>query len=121
MRSLSVVLLLVMLTGCAAVGKSLVISGESLVATGEQFVAVAKVYKQGCDVTKTISVTQCAKFAAFGEKFKQTYPLAAGVWYAARSSGDAAAEKQARAVIVDLATDLSALAVQGIGVFGGNK
>ena len=105
---------------CGTFGQTLLVTGESLKAVGTEFVQVSAVYTQGC-TDKTIPVAQCDKYRAFGTRFKQTYPLAVNLWESARTANDAAAEKMARDVILQLASELSALAVQGLSTFGGTK
>lgn len=121
MKRISVVVLSVLLAGCASFGQGLVISGTTLKAVADQFVSVADVYKQGCDVTKIIPKDQCQGFRTFGLRFQQTYPLTVASWEVARRAGDNAAAGAAEKIINQLVEDLSALAVQGINAFQGAK
>lgn len=115
------VLLVALLAGCAGASKGLVVSGESLVAIGDQFVAVAHVYKDGCDTPpQRIPPADCARFRAFGVKFKVAYPAAHKVWEAARRTNDVAAQKNASLLISALAVELSTLTVDVINRVGGN-
>ena len=111
--------LVVTFTGCAGTGRALVASGEGLKTLGNEFVVVAEQFKRGCDVTKTLTPAQCAKFRDFGENFKKVYPLTIRLWESARQAGDAASEKKARDVITSLSSSLAALAVEAFGTFGG--
>jgi hypothetical protein len=112
-------LVLLLLASCSTMGQSLVVTGETLKGVGTEFVQVAAVYKDGCDVTKTIAQADCQRFRSFGEQFQKSFPLAVQLWEAARSANDTAAQNQAAAVISDLASTLSAFAVQVISTYGG--
>lgn len=111
--------LIFVVSSCASLGKTLVITGTTLKGVGTEFVQIAAVYKQGCDVEKTIKPEQCASFRAFGQQFQKSYPLAVQLWEAARSAGDTAAQGQVEAVVAELATSLSVFAVQVISTYGG--
>lgn len=111
-KSVSVILvMLILVTGCVSVGRSLVISGESLKAIGNEFLLVADVYVRGC-ADKTIAVDQCAAFRDFGQKFQRAYPLAVDLWGVARNANDVATVKKTEDVIRSLAADLSSFASQ---------
>jgi len=119
--SLFLVLVLV-LAGCAGakgVYTGLVTSGETLNAVGKQFVSISALYKAGCD-SGQIKPAECAAYRKFGEKFKLSYPIAVALWESARAANDAASEKAARDAILQLSTELTALAAQAYIVFGGN-
>lgn len=105
------VLAVLLLAGCA---QSLAVTGQSLKAVGEEYEAVSLVFGQACQGGVIAPVT-CAKYRSFQERFRKAYPLAVGVWDAARKANDANAQKQARVAIEGLAADLSALAVEGLG------
>jgi len=117
MKHLKLILLAFLITSCAAT-TSLVVTGESLKGVGNEFVVVARVYKEGCDLTKTIPPSQCAKFTAFGKEFQKAYPLTIQLWEAARTANDAAAQEQLDKLVVQLAADLSAFAVAVIKTYG---
>ena len=106
------------LAGCASVGQGLAVSGESLKAVGNEFIAVAEVYQKGC-AAQTIKPESCAAFRTFGLRFQAAYPIAVGLWTAARNANDAAAAKHAEAVIASLATDLSGMASIVLSTLGG--
>lgn len=94
------VLLLSLQMGCG--GSALVVSGETLKASGQQFVQLGKMYKEGCDVTKTIAQKDCQAFRAFGEQFQKSYPISVQLWEAARATNDPATQQGAEVVIKDL-------------------
>lgn len=117
-------LAVVLLSGCAVklgTEKALLVTGETLLGIADQFVAVASVYKHGCDVARTFPADKCAKFREFGDRFKETYPFTVRLWDAARVANDKAAEEGAAAVIRQLSSDLSVLAVQAMETFGGKN
>lgn len=94
--------------------KSLAVTGESLDATGRQFVQVAAVYKDGCDVRKTIPAEQCKSFAAFGRKFQSAYPTVVGLWKTARAAGDAATQEKVEEKIAGLVAALSQFSITAL-------
>jgi predicted small secreted protein len=106
----------VLLAGCSTFGfgKTLIVTGTSLQGIGSEFVQVAAVYKKGCDVDKSIPASQCNSFRAFGEKFQKSFPLTVQLWEVARSTNDKAMQGNIEEVIVDLASALSAFAIQVI-------
>jgi len=120
---LSLLLIAVLvLAGCATtkdVYNGLVTSGETLDAVGKQFVSVSAMYKVGCDSGR-IKPADCTAYRKFGEKFKVSYPLAVSLWESARAANDSASEKAARDAILQLSTELIALAAQAYVVFGEN-
>lgn len=122
-RFAALTIAVLLLAGCGATNlyKGLLVSGDSVKGVGEQFEATAKVYKNGCEVTITISKADCEKFRIFGENFKKIYPTTADLWDTARRAGDAAVEKKTRDVIAQLASELTALGLQAYGAFGGSK
>lgn len=89
-----------LMAGCG--GSALVVSGETLKASGQQFVQLGKVYKEGCDVTKSIPQKDCQAFRAFGEQFQKSYPISVQLWEAARATNDPATQQGAEVVIKDL-------------------
>lgn len=92
-------LLLSLQIGCGA--SALVVSGETLKASAEQFVKLGPIYKQGCDVTKTIAQSECQKFRSFGEQFQKSYPISRQLWEAARATNDPTTQEGAEVVIKD--------------------
>jgi hypothetical protein len=118
LRFILFLVLLALVASCTSTTQGLLVSGESLKAVGTQFVAAGPAFVTGCQAG-TIKPVDCQTFKAFGEKFKQEYPLAISLWQAAVNANDAAAAKNAAAVIMSLATDLSAIALQaGVQVLG---
>lgn len=113
------IVLLLLAASCASMGKTLVVTGESLKGIGTEFIQVAAIYKQGCDVARTIALDQCVGFRAFGQQFQKSYPLAIQLWEAARSAGDVAAQDKITAVVSELAASLSTFAVQVVSTYGG--
>lgn len=115
--------LVLALSGCAAVDytRSLFVAGVSLEVLGDQFVRVTNQVTAGCDVDKSIPANICVKYRAFGLRFKQVYPTLVGLWQAADRAGDRSAKAKAEEVALGLATDLSALAVEALGSFGGSR
>ena len=101
----------VMLTvSCASLRtQTLAVSGETLAQTGDQFVNTATLLTPACNA-KTLPKweTICPAFKAFGLKFKESWPLATGLWYAARKANDpkiqASAESAIRALRAELTT-----------------
>jgi len=109
---------LLLLAGCVSTSP-LVISGTSLAVAGDQFAAVGALYKQGCDVTKSIAAAQCNTWRAFGIKFQQMYPITVQAWKAARATNDSALMKQTDALVSTLITELASLAsVVGVQLTG---
>lgn len=117
-RSLAVILLSILLTGCGAYTgfKSFFVTGVALDTVGEQFVAISTQIHTGC-TNLVIPATTCAKYRAFQVRFKQTYPLAVGVWEAAHKANDTATKDKAEGVIRGLATDLSNLVAEALASF----
>ena len=115
-----VLLLALFLSGCSALNytKSLFVAGVSLDALGDQFVQVSTQVTKGCDVDKSIPDDVCVRYRAFGLRFKQIYPTLVGLWKAAENSGDAAAKRKAEDIALQLAEDLSKLAVEAINSMG---
>lgn len=117
-QAVMLVMVLALLVSCSSSGqKALVVSGTSIQSVGEQFVVVTEQVTAGCKA-QTIPQDTCTRYAAFGVQFKKTYPLAVGLWKAARASGDVAAQKKAEDVIVQLAGDLTKLATEALVSFG---
>lgn len=103
--------MLLSIAGCAtSFNRTLLVSGETLKGIGSEFVVVADVYKQGCDVTKTIKPDRCASFRKFGEEFQRDYPLAVKLWEVARVANDLSARDSVEGIIANLAAQLSAFA-----------
>ena len=109
----------VLVFGGCSVNRGLIVTGESLQVVGNQFVAIAGAYKQGCDVAKSIPPSQCLKFKEFGIYFQKVYPLTVQLWETARVANDASLQGKASDVIQSLSTNLSAIAAEGLGTFGG--
>ena len=112
----AVVLTLVALltAGCAL--KSLFVSAVSLEAVGVQFHAVSEQVTQGCE-KRVITVQTCERYRVFGENFKRAYPLAVGVWKAARTADDTASQEKAEDVVRALARDLAKLTAEALASF----
>jgi uncharacterized lipoprotein YajG len=119
MKKTLVAIVVLLLSGCSTMGQTLVVSGESLKALGNEFVQVSTMYKNGCDVTKTIKQSDCQNFKKFGENFQKTYPMSISLWEAARSANDKAATDKVEVVLNDLATNLSSFAVVVLQTYGG--
>jgi hypothetical protein len=96
---------------CSNVTTGLRVSGEAGADAGDQFVQVAKVFKDGCDVTHSIDPAKCATFRTFGLKFKSLYPHANALWHAAADANDVAATGHARDVILSLASELTKITI----------
>lgn len=107
-------LILWLLTGCAL--KSLFVSAVSLEAVGVQFAAVSEQVTQGCE-KRVITVQTCERYRVFGENFKRAYPLAVGVWKAARTADDTASQEKAEDVVRALARDLAKLTAEALASF----
>jgi hypothetical protein len=105
------------LAGCTT---TLDATGQTLSSVGSEFVQVAHIYEDGCKLG-TIKPDACAMFRVFGVKFKASYPLAVGLWNAARAGNDKAVAGKAQEAITELATELTTLAVQGYASFGGGR
>jgi hypothetical protein len=104
--------------GCVSTSP-FVITGTSLAVAGDQFAAVGALYKQGCDVTKSLAANQCNAWRAFGLKFQQMYPITVQAWKAARATNDSALMKQTDALVTTLMTELGSLAsVVGVQLTG---
>lgn len=117
-RYLPLILLSILLTGCGAYTsfKSLFVAGVALDVVGEQFIQVSAQIHAGC-TNLVIPGATCVKYRAFQVRFKQTYPLAVGMWEAANKAQDTASRDKAEAVIRGLAADLSSLAVEALSTF----
>jgi hypothetical protein len=122
-RAVTLALLLV-LTGCAAktTQTGLVTSGQALIGVGNTFVAVGATYTANC--TPTVKnqklVAFCEGFKTYAPRFQKAYRPAVDAWEVARKANDASKAQQATAVILQLSTDLTALALQIIAAQGGN-
>ena len=113
MRSLSKFLLIVALaTGCSTVGTGLLVSEKTAKVVGEDFIVTAAVFKQGCDVTKTIKLETCVEFKTFGGKFKKAYAASYDLWEAARVANDKVLEGKASEAIFHLASELATLSAK---------
>jgi len=122
-RLTRLVLALVLLAGCASATTQtgLASAGQALIAVGTQFVAVGDLYTQHC--TPTITLTQiegfCSGFKTFAPKFQQAYPLAVRTWKAAVTVRNLVQAQEAESTILDLGTELVALAGQLYAAIGG--
>lgn len=116
MPKVAVLVLAVLLAGCAMFSQSLEVTGTSILGVGEQFEAVSAQVVKGC-ANQAIPKTTCDRYRVFGENFKRTYPLTVGLWDSARKAGDAKSQGKAEDVIRSLAVDLSKLAVEALGAF----
>lgn len=112
----------IVLGGCGAWTwtKSLFVAGVSVEVVGNQFVSVSKQVTAGC-VAGAIPAMTCEKYRVFGEHFKKVYPITVGLWRSAKDARDRAAQDKAEEVIIGLSEDLSRLAVEALGAFGGGK
>lgn len=115
---IGMILLVLLLTGCSAVQtvKGLFVSGVSLEAVGVQFAEVSEQVTKGCE-QKVVPQTTCEKYRAFGLNFKRVYPLAVGMWEAARRANDAATQRKAEDVMRSLSNDLTTLTAEALGSF----
>lgn len=116
-RSLALALLLTFVAlGCASTtpAQSLLISGESINGTGELFVNTAKLLTPPCNA-KTLPrwETVCPAFKSFEHKFKEAWPMATGLWYAARRANDPKLEAPAETAINALRSELLTFASGG--------
>ena len=105
--------LVLLLAGCGMMTRqtTLLATGEALRGLGEEFRHVADIYTTSCEAKK-IPVASCSDFRTFGLRFQKTYPLAIGLWEAARKANDRAAQRRVAVVLEGLAEDLSRLAIQ---------
>ncbi len=117
MKRIALVLMTALLVaGCA--GKQtqtgLVTSGEALIGVGNTFVAVGASYQANClPAPRDPKLAGfCAGFRSFAPKFQQSYPPAVDAWKIARSGNDASKAQEATAVVLQLSTELTALAMQ---------
>ena len=117
-RAAPLVLFVMLLAGCGAYAgfKALFVSGVALDVVGDQFVAVSAQVNVGC-TQQVIPAATCAKYRAFQVRFKQSYPLAVGMWQAANKAGDTVSKGKAEDVIRSLARDLSNLASEALQTF----
>ena len=111
LRVLILLLVPLLLIGCASGTKALIVSGESLDATGKQFVQVAALYSDLLD-KGMVTAEQYRRWRIFGQHFQFAYPKAVQLWRDARAANDVAAEKRAAALVQSLATDLAVFAAQ---------
>lgn len=111
-----VALLALTLAGCGAMDytKSLFISGVSLEVLGTQFTSTTEQVTKGCEA-QAIPKDLCARYRAFGLRFKRVYPVTVGLWQAAERAGDTTAKRKAEDVTQALARDLTRLAVEALG------
>lgn len=104
------VLVVLLIAGCASGGdksyKGLAITAVTLDNLAGQMQAVNGVFKQKCNVEKSLTPKQCNGFVDFGEKFKKLYPSAVGLWKSSRTVSDTAVQGQADAVVNSLITEL---------------
>ena len=105
----------VVLSGCASI-KPFFVSGVSLEVVGDQFAAVSEQITVGCE-RRVITPSTCERYRVFGENFKKSYPLAVGVWQAARKANDKGMQGKAEDVVRQLSTDLSKLAAEALSQF----
>lgn len=106
-RSLAILTLFVLATGCTTVGpKPFIVTGESIVSTSKVFVATGEGYNLALDA-KLIEVEDYRVWASFAKKFKIAFPLAAAGWESARLINDAAAEQNIAAAISILVKQLA--------------
>lgn len=108
-----------LLAGCSATTTqtALVSSGQTLIGVGNAFVQVGKIYTDNClPAAKFPSLTTfCAGYKDFAPKFQQAYPPAVQAWKIARQGNDASQALAAQDTIIQLSTELTALAVQVLG------
>jgi hypothetical protein len=109
-----------LLVGCSTFSKSIAVTGESLDATGRQFVQVAALYKDGCDVKKTIAPDECKKFADFGRNFQKVFPTAVGLWKSARAAGDSTTQQALESKLGELAGALSQFSIMAFKAVEGS-
>lgn len=116
-RHLAFVLLPLLLTiACSSSGvtQTLAVSGETLAQTGDQFVNTANLLTPPCNArTLPNWETICPAFKSFGEKFKAAWPMATGLWYAARKANDPKLQASAESAIGALRTELNAFTMGG--------
>lgn len=112
MRRLVLLALLLTLTAgwpaCSAiVGKSLLVSGETINATGDLFLTTNNLIVPACNAhTLPKWETVCPAYKAFEQKFKASWPLATGLWYAARKANDPKLQDSAESAIKSLRGEL---------------
>lgn len=115
---LLVLVLLVALSGCAAMDftKSLFVTGVSLEVLGDQFVQTSQQVTVGC-ASESIPGDLCRKYRVFGENFKRVYPPLVGMWKAAATAGDKATQGKAEDVARSLAVDLATISAEILASF----
>jgi hypothetical protein len=115
-RSLALALAVLVSLGCASISpaQTLLVSGESINATGELFVNTTKLLTPPCNAhTLPNWAVVCPAFKTFGQKFQEAWPMATGLWYAARKANDPNLQAPAEAAIKALRTELNAFALGG--------
>lgn len=110
-------LALLVLTGCASTAEqrteqSLNVAHASLKAVGTNYLQAASLFREGCEVSKTIKLADCASFRSFQEKFKKSYTPAIDAYEAAVNAKNSIDAGKARDAIAGLSSELSALALK---------
>lgn len=100
--------------GSVTATRSLAVSGESINATGTLFVDTANLLTPPCNAhTLPNWDTVCPKFKSFEQKFKASWPMATGLWYAARKANDPKLQAPAETAISALRAELNTFVTGG--------
>ena len=112
-RSLVVMALLLAmgLVGCGSSGamqsyKTLAASGAAVDSLGEQALKVNAIFKQKCDVEKSLPAKTCNAYIDFGEKFKTVYPGTVALWKSSRKVSDTAIQGKVDDIVASLTSEL---------------
>mgnify|MGYP001603861214 CR=1 FL=1 len=113
--AVTMIVMALLLAGCAGQGKAVILTGEGLDALGKQFVSTAHTYNLLLAANK-ITPEEYRAWAVFAQHFKLTYPAVVESW---KKASDAKSAQEAADALLTLKSGLVAYVIAAQAKKGG--